>query len=145
MVGNVTKIDRLLVDNLAGERGNGDDNDSLAGLIITFFSGICLEQNLGPDRNVIRGFSMDSFDKHHETIRDKMMSNRINDLEVLFTGEPKWRRREVSSAGQIPRGPAHAHFLGAEALWHFCGKYRRLGPFCRFIRLVSYLPSIKRS
>ena len=27
-----------------------DDNDSLAGLVITFFSGICLEQNLGPDR-----------------------------------------------------------------------------------------------
>jgi hypothetical protein len=27
-----------------------DDNDSLAGLIVTFFSGICLEQNLGPDR-----------------------------------------------------------------------------------------------
>ena len=25
-------------------------NDSLAGLIVTFFSGICLEQNLGPDR-----------------------------------------------------------------------------------------------
>ena len=24
--------------------------DSLAGLIVTFFSGICLEQNLGPDR-----------------------------------------------------------------------------------------------
>jgi len=31
-------------------RGSRDDNDSLAGLIVTFFSGICLEQNLGPDR-----------------------------------------------------------------------------------------------
>jgi len=30
-------------------RGSRDDNDSLAGLIITFFCGICLEQNLGPD------------------------------------------------------------------------------------------------
>ena len=29
---------------------NGKDNDSLAGLIVTFFIGICLEQNLGPDR-----------------------------------------------------------------------------------------------
>jgi hypothetical protein len=29
-------------------RGSRDDNDSLAGLIVTFFSGICLEQNLGP-------------------------------------------------------------------------------------------------
>src|SRR5271163_3671288 len=26
------------------------DNDSLAGLIVTFCIGICLEQNLGPDR-----------------------------------------------------------------------------------------------
>jgi TetR/AcrR family transcriptional regulator, copper-responsive repressor len=50
MVANVMKIHRLLIDNLAVERGNGDDNDSLAGLIVTFFSGICLEQNLGPDR-----------------------------------------------------------------------------------------------
>jgi hypothetical protein len=31
-------------------RGSRDDNDSLAGLIVTFLSGICLEQNLGPDR-----------------------------------------------------------------------------------------------
>jgi AcrR family transcriptional regulator len=50
MVTNVMKIHRLLIDNLVVERGVGDDNDSLAGLIITFFCGICLEQNLGPDR-----------------------------------------------------------------------------------------------
>jgi AcrR family transcriptional regulator len=50
MIANVMKIHRLLIDNLASERGNGDDNDSLAGLIFTFFSGICVEQNLGPDR-----------------------------------------------------------------------------------------------
>jgi hypothetical protein len=37
MVANVVKIHRLLIDNLAAERGDGDDNDSLAGLIITFF------------------------------------------------------------------------------------------------------------
>jgi hypothetical protein len=43
-------IHQLLIDNLAAARGSRDDNDSLAGLIVTFFSGICLEQNLGPDR-----------------------------------------------------------------------------------------------
>ncbi|MGC2160431.1 MAG: TetR/AcrR family transcriptional regulator [Silvibacterium sp.] len=53
MIANVMKIHHLLVDNLAAERGRGDDNDSLAGLILTFFSGICLEQNLGPDRTRI--------------------------------------------------------------------------------------------
>jgi hypothetical protein len=53
MVANVVKIHRLLVDNLAAERGEVDNNDSLAGLIITFFAGICLEQNLGPDRTRI--------------------------------------------------------------------------------------------
>jgi hypothetical protein len=37
-------------DNLAAARGSREDNDSLAGLIVTFVSGICLEQNLGPDR-----------------------------------------------------------------------------------------------
>ncbi|HMD22069.1 MAG TPA: hypothetical protein VKH40_17220, partial [Alloacidobacterium sp.] len=40
----------LLDTTLAAARGARDDNDSLAGLIVTFFSGICLEQNLGPDR-----------------------------------------------------------------------------------------------
>jgi hypothetical protein len=50
IVANVIKIHRLLIDNLAAERGSRDDNDSLAGLIVTFFSGLCLEQNLGPDR-----------------------------------------------------------------------------------------------
>jgi len=50
MVASVMKAHQLLVDNLAAARGSCDDNDSLAGLIVTFFSGICLEQNLGPDR-----------------------------------------------------------------------------------------------
>jgi hypothetical protein len=50
MVANVMKAHHLLIDNLAAARGDGDDNDSLAGLIITFFCGICVEQNLGPDR-----------------------------------------------------------------------------------------------
>jgi hypothetical protein len=44
------KAHHLLIDNLAAARGDGDDNDSLAGLIITFFCGICVEQNFGPDR-----------------------------------------------------------------------------------------------
>src|SRR5271155_5519375 len=50
MVASAMKAHQLLIDNLAAARGVRDDNDSLAGLIITFFSGICLEQNLGPDR-----------------------------------------------------------------------------------------------
>ena len=53
MIANVMKIHRLLIDNLDVERGGRDDNDSLAGLILTFFSGICLEQNLGLDRTRI--------------------------------------------------------------------------------------------
>ncbi len=50
MVGSVMKDHHLLIDNLAAARGVRYDYDSLAGLVITFFSGICLEQNLGPDR-----------------------------------------------------------------------------------------------
>ena len=50
MVASVMKAHQLLIDNLAAARGSRDDNDSLAGLIVTFFSGICLEQNFGPDR-----------------------------------------------------------------------------------------------
>jgi len=50
MVASVMKAHQLLIDNLAAARGSRDDNDSLAGLIVTFFSGICLKQNLGPDR-----------------------------------------------------------------------------------------------
>jgi hypothetical protein len=53
MAASVMKAHQLLIDNLAAARGTGDDNDSLAGLIVTFFSGICLEQNLGPDRTRI--------------------------------------------------------------------------------------------
>jgi hypothetical protein len=53
MVASLMKAHRLLIDNLAAARGSRDDNDSLAGLIVTFFSGICLEQNLGPDRTQI--------------------------------------------------------------------------------------------
>ena len=49
-VASVMKAHQLLIENLAAARGSRDDNDSLAGLIVTFFSGICLEQNLGPDR-----------------------------------------------------------------------------------------------
>ena len=50
MLANVRRAHHLLIDNLAAARGEGDDNDSLAGLIVTFFCGISLEQNLGPDR-----------------------------------------------------------------------------------------------
>ena len=51
---------QLLIDNLAAARGSRGDNNSLAGLIVTFFSGICLEQNLGPDRARITK-KMDAF------------------------------------------------------------------------------------
>jgi hypothetical protein len=50
MVANMMEAHHLLIDNLASARGDEDDHDFLAGLIITFFCGICLEQNLGPDR-----------------------------------------------------------------------------------------------
>jgi hypothetical protein len=50
MTASMMKAHQLLIDNLAAARGARDDNDSFAGLIITFFCGICLEQNLGPDR-----------------------------------------------------------------------------------------------
>jgi len=50
MIANVMKAKSLLIDNLAAARGDSDDNESLAGLIITFFCGIALEQNLGPKR-----------------------------------------------------------------------------------------------
>jgi len=48
MIANMTKAHQLLIDNLAAARGGTDDNESLADLIITFFCGISLEQNLGP-------------------------------------------------------------------------------------------------
>ena len=48
MIANMTKAHQLLIDNLAAARGGTDNNESLADLIITFFCGICLEQNLGP-------------------------------------------------------------------------------------------------
>src|ERR1700728_852985 len=37
MVASVMKAHHLLIDNLAAARGSRDDNDSLAGLIVTFF------------------------------------------------------------------------------------------------------------
>src|SRR5580658_2117258 len=53
MIANITKAHQLLIENLAAARGGTDDNESLAALIITFFCGICLEQNLGPNRTQI--------------------------------------------------------------------------------------------
>jgi AcrR family transcriptional regulator len=50
MIANMTKAHQLLIDNLTVARGEARDNESLADLIITFFCGICLEQNLSPDR-----------------------------------------------------------------------------------------------
>src|SRR5580704_11362966 len=45
MIANMTKAHQLLVANLAAARGGTDDNESLAGLIITFFCGICLRRS----------------------------------------------------------------------------------------------------
>jgi hypothetical protein len=50
MIANMTKAHQLLIENLTAGRGEAGDNQSLADLIITFFCGICLEQNLSPDR-----------------------------------------------------------------------------------------------
>jgi AcrR family transcriptional regulator len=50
MIANVMKAHQLLIANVAAARGDGEDNDSLADLIVTFFCGVCVEQNLGPDR-----------------------------------------------------------------------------------------------
>jgi hypothetical protein len=46
----VFTVPALLVGIHAAARGSRDDNDFPRWLIVTFFSGICLEQNLGPDR-----------------------------------------------------------------------------------------------
>ena len=50
MIANMTKAHQLLIDNLTAARGEAGDNESLADLTITFFCGICLQQNLSPDR-----------------------------------------------------------------------------------------------
>jgi AcrR family transcriptional regulator len=50
MIANVMKAHQLLIANVAAARGDGEDNDSLADVIVTFFCGVCVEQNLGPDR-----------------------------------------------------------------------------------------------
>jgi hypothetical protein len=50
MIASFKKAHQLLIDNLAAARGGIEDNESLADLIVTFFCGICIEQNLGPDR-----------------------------------------------------------------------------------------------
>src|SRR6266404_6518601 len=63
MIANMTKAHQFLIDNLAAARGGTDDNESLADLIITFFCGISLEQNLGPDRTQITTKSLESATK----------------------------------------------------------------------------------
>ena len=50
MIASMTKAHQLLIANLTAARGEASDNESLADLIITFFCGICLEQNLSPNR-----------------------------------------------------------------------------------------------
>jgi TetR/AcrR family transcriptional regulator, copper-responsive repressor len=50
IIGSVMRIKRQLIGNLAAVRGKSDNsNDALASIVITFFAGICLEQNLNPN------------------------------------------------------------------------------------------------
>jgi TetR/AcrR family transcriptional regulator, copper-responsive repressor len=54
MIESVRETKRQLIRNLSAARGRrGESNDTLAGLVITFFSGICLEQNLHPTEKQI--------------------------------------------------------------------------------------------
>jgi TetR/AcrR family transcriptional regulator, copper-responsive repressor len=53
MLASVARIRRQLVRNLSAARGRSAENDALAGLVITFFSGTCLEQNLNPPEKQI--------------------------------------------------------------------------------------------
>lgn len=48
MVGSLTRLKRVLVRNLSASRGTRKDNKALADLIITFFCGISVKQNLDP-------------------------------------------------------------------------------------------------
>jgi len=54
MIGSAKQLKRELVRNISAARGkSAPNNDALAGLVLTFFSGICLEQNLGPSEKQI--------------------------------------------------------------------------------------------
>jgi AcrR family transcriptional regulator len=48
MIGSVTQLRRQLIRNLSASRPGRRDNGLLADLIITFFCGISVEQNLAP-------------------------------------------------------------------------------------------------
>jgi AcrR family transcriptional regulator len=53
MLESVMQFKNKLVRNLAVCRPRRDGNDTLASLILTFFCGICVEQNLGPSQRQI--------------------------------------------------------------------------------------------
>jgi dsRNA-specific ribonuclease len=56
MIGSVMKLKRQLKSNLSAAREkNRDNHEALAGLVLTFFCGICLEQNLNPAEKQIAG------------------------------------------------------------------------------------------
>ncbi len=48
MNGSLTLLKRQMVKNLAATSQQRGDNDTLADLILTFFCGVCILQNLGP-------------------------------------------------------------------------------------------------
>jgi TetR/AcrR family transcriptional regulator, copper-responsive repressor len=53
MIESVMQFKKQLVRNLSASRQRSGDNDVLASLIITFFCGICVEQNLNPSERQI--------------------------------------------------------------------------------------------
>jgi hypothetical protein len=55
MQGSLELVKQHLVKNLAMTGQQRADNDALADLILTFFSGICILQNLGPSVEEIDG------------------------------------------------------------------------------------------
>ena len=53
MLGSLTLLKRQMVKNLAATAQQRGDNDALADLILTFFCGVCILQNLGPSAEEI--------------------------------------------------------------------------------------------
>jgi TetR/AcrR family transcriptional regulator, copper-responsive repressor len=53
IVGSAERIRRQLIRNVRASRGRKGDNEALADLIIAFFSGISVEQNLNPSKDQI--------------------------------------------------------------------------------------------
>lgn len=55
MMGSLTLLKKQMVKNLAATGQPRRDNDALADLILTFFCGVCILQNLGPSVQEVDG------------------------------------------------------------------------------------------